>query len=68
MDAIMKLLDGKKTFLAAAGLLGLAVFQVSQGQYDTAVGTFLAALGAAGLRHAIAKGPTIPPVSPPQVP
>ena len=68
MEAITKFLDGKKTILAAVGLVGLSLWQVSQGQYDTAVGTFLAALGAFGLRHAIAKGPTIPPVSPPQVP
>ena len=47
--------DGKKTYLAVAGLLGLAVYQLSIGQPEPAVQSFLAALAAAGLRHAVAK-------------
>ncbi len=44
-----------KTFLAGAGLIGLAVYQYSQGQTDAACQSALAALAAWGLRHAIAK-------------
>jgi len=56
MDNLMKWLDGKKTYLAAAGLFGLALYQVSVGQGDQAVQSLLAGLSALGLRHAIAKG------------
>jgi hypothetical protein len=55
--AILNLLSGYKTYLAAAGLFGLAVYQISQGQIDTGVQSFLGALAAAGLRHAVAKMP-----------
>jgi hypothetical protein len=50
--------SGYKTYLAAAGLLGLAVYQVSTSQYEPAVQSFLAALASAGLRHAVARGQT----------
>jgi hypothetical protein len=53
--AILNLLNGYKTYIAALGLVGLAVYQVSQGEYDQAVQSFLGALAAAGLRSAIAK-------------
>jgi hypothetical protein len=53
--SILNALSGYKTYLAAAGLVGLAVFQVSTGQYEQAVQSALAALTAAGLRHALAK-------------
>ena len=46
-------LNGYKTYLAAAGLLGLAIYQASQGDYPAAVQSVLAALAAAGLRNAI---------------
>jgi hypothetical protein len=49
------MLDGYKTYLAVAGLVGLAVYQASQGQLEAAVQSILAALAAAGLRHAVAK-------------
>jgi hypothetical protein len=52
---ILKLVDGYKTYLAAAGLVGLAIFQVSTAQYAAAVQSLLAALTAAGLRNAITK-------------
>jgi hypothetical protein len=55
MDTMAKWLDGKKTYLAAAGLFGLALYQFSVGQVDPAVQSFLAALAALGLRHAVAK-------------
>jgi hypothetical protein len=56
--ALAKLLavaDGHKTYVAAAGLMGLAVYQLSQGEVAHAVETFLAAVAALGLRSAIAK-------------
>jgi hypothetical protein len=48
--------NGFKTYLAAVGLVGLAVYQVSQGQLDQAFQALCAALAAVGLRHAIQKG------------
>jgi hypothetical protein len=47
--------DGKKTYIAALGLAGLALYQLCNGQADAAIGTFSQALGVAGLRHAITK-------------
>lgn len=48
-------LDGRKTYLAAAGLAALAVYQFSQSQFDSAAESLLAALAAVGLRSAVAK-------------
>ena len=48
-------LDGYKTIIAALGLLGLAVYQSSQGQWDAAFQSLMAALAAFGLRKAIAR-------------
>ena len=55
MTNVTNLLSGYKTYIAAAGLFGLAVYQLSQGQYDSATQSVLAALAAAGIRNAIAK-------------
>ena len=55
--ACLDSLNGYKTYVAAIGLGGLAVYQFSQGQIDTGVQSLLAALAAAGLRHAVAKTP-----------
>ena len=55
--AILNVLSGYKTYVAAAGLVGLAVYQFSQGQVETGVQSVLAALTAVGLRHAVAKLP-----------
>jgi hypothetical protein len=52
---ILNVLNGYKTYLAATGLVGLAIYQASTSQYEQAVQSFLAALAAAGLRHAVAK-------------
>jgi hypothetical protein len=52
---ILTLIDGYKTYIAAVGLIGLSLYQLTQGLYDQASQSFLAALVAAGLRHAIAK-------------
>ncbi len=52
---MLSFISGYKTYLAAAGLVGLAVYQASQGQIDGAAQSALAALTAVGLRHAVAK-------------
>lgn len=49
----MQLLTGWKTYLAAAGLAGLALYQVSVGQFESAMQSFLAAVAAFGLRSAM---------------
>ncbi len=46
-------LTGLKTYLVAAGLLGLAIYQASVGNYEAAIQSLLAAGAAAGLRNAI---------------
>ena len=51
----MNFLAGYKTKLAAVGLVGLAVYQFSQGDYTNAVSSFMLALAAFGLRSAIAS-------------
>jgi hypothetical protein len=48
-------LNGYKTYLAAAGLAGLALYQASTGDYATAWHTLLQAAAVAGLRHAVGK-------------
>lgn len=55
--------SGYKTYLAAAGLFGLALYQFSTGTYAEAWATLMAALAAVGLRHAV--GRESPPPSPP---
>jgi hypothetical protein len=54
--AILSLLAGYKTYIAVAGLLGLALYQFSTGQFDLAVQSLLGGLAAAGL-HADLKQP-----------
>ncbi|MFZ9794200.1 MAG: hypothetical protein ACO3F3_17885 [Gemmataceae bacterium] len=49
----MDLLNGYKTYLAAAGLFGLALYQFSQGQVEQAIQSFLGGLAAVGLRNAL---------------
>lgn len=44
-----------KTFWSAVGLVGLAIYQATQGDWALALTTFLAALAALGVRHAVAK-------------
>jgi len=48
-------LTGLKTYVAAAGLLGLAIYQFSLGNYEAAIQSLLAAAAAAGLRNAITQ-------------
>ncbi len=47
--------DGYKTYIVVAGLIGLSVYQASVAQYEQALQTFMSAITAAGLRHAVAK-------------
>jgi hypothetical protein len=54
--SFIKKIEGYKTYIVAAGLCGLALYQASVGHFDQASQTFLGALAAAGLRGAIAKG------------
>src|ERR1700730_2091913 len=54
-DPILNFVDGKKTYLSGAGLLGLAVYQATQKEYITAWASLMAALAAFGVRHALAK-------------
>jgi len=55
MNFLLKLFEGKKTNLAAVGLIGLALYQLSQKQYEAAMQSFFASLAAFGLRSAISK-------------
>ena len=48
-------MKGYRTYLAAAGFVGLAVYQASQGDWPSAFQNLAAALTAFGLRQAIAK-------------
>lgn len=48
-------LKGYKTYIAAVGLLGLAVYQASQADYFGAVQSLMGALAAFGLRSAISE-------------
>lgn len=59
MDILAKL-NGYKTYIAVAGLIGLAVYQFSLGHFEEGFQTVLAAAAAAGLRNAIAKPQSAP--------
>lgn len=54
LGGILAKTEGTKTYLAAAGLIGMAVYQASVGSYDKATETFFLALGYLGLRSATA--------------
>ncbi len=53
-------LSGYKTYIAAAGLLGLAIYQASVGQFESAIQTGMAALATVGLRHAVSTSAATP--------
>lgn len=56
LDNLFEIFNGKKTYLAALGLLGLALYHaLVREDYQSAARSLLEALGAVGLRHAIAK-------------
>lgn len=52
---LSKLLTGYKTYLAAAGLFGLGVYQISQGNMEVGIQSLLAGLAAFGIRTAVAN-------------
>ena len=49
----MNVLKGCKTYLGAAGLFGLALYHLSQGDYQAALESLGQAIVAAGLRNAL---------------
>jgi hypothetical protein len=53
--SIVNFLNGYKTYIAGLGLFGLALYNASVGNYQTAMQNFLAGLTAVGLRAAIAQ-------------
>lgn len=52
LGAALTKTDGAKTYTAAAGLVALAIYLLTQGEYDKAAQTVLMALGYFGLRTA----------------
>jgi hypothetical protein len=50
---LSNLLAGYKTYIASLGLVGLSVYQLSQGQADQAAQSFFGARAAFGLHSAI---------------
>jgi hypothetical protein len=50
---LMARLAGYKTYIAALGLLGLGVFQITQGQVNEGLASIGQAFVAAGLRNAL---------------
>ena len=55
MSFLLNLVNGYKTYIAAVGLAGMAIYQFSTQEYELGVQSLLAALTAAGLRNAITK-------------
>lgn len=53
----MKFLDGYRTYIAAAGLVGLAVSQFAAGNYDAAITSTFAAMGLVGIRAKLEDTP-----------
>lgn len=51
----LDVLPGFKTYIAALGLLGLGVYQLSQGDYPSAVQSIMGALAAFGIRTAVKR-------------
>ena len=49
----MNTLEGWKTYIAAAGLFGLGIYQITQGQIEAGLASLGQALGLFGLRRAI---------------
>lgn len=53
MGSIFSIFSGYKTYIAAVGLLGLSVYNLSVGDFTAAGNNLLLALAAIGLRHAV---------------
>lgn len=65
----MGFLTGYKTYLTAAGLAGLGLYQLSTGDVQGGIQSVLAAAGVAGLRSALATAAkTSPPAPTPRRP
>jgi len=52
---MLKALDGYKTYLAAAGLFGLALYHFSVGDFSIGMESLMAALAVFGVRNAMAR-------------
>ena len=52
---MFKALDGWKTYLASAGLFGLALYHFSVGDFSNGLETIMAALAVFGVRNAMAR-------------
>ena len=48
---MLALLTQYKTYAAGIGLIGLAVYQLSQGEYQAGIAAILGGLTAVGIRH-----------------
>lgn len=48
-------LDGYKTWIAAIGLVGLAVYHLSQKEFESSLKVLMEALGLIGVAHKIMK-------------
>ena len=59
----LNLFNGYKTYFAAIGLVGLAVYQASTGEYPQAIQSIMGALATVGLRSAIANQSSKSPVA-----
>ena len=53
--SIIDLFPGYKTYIAAFGLIGLSIYQLSQNDVGPAVQSFMGALAALGVRVAIQR-------------
>ena len=67
MNLNLDILAGYKTYIAALGLIGLGIYQLSSGDLATGGHTLLTGLGMFGLRTAMDRNgaaPASPPSSP----
>ena len=52
---MLKAFDGYKTYIAAAGLFGLALYHFTVGDFSNGLETIMAALAVFGVRNAMAR-------------
>ena len=55
MNTLIELLNGKKAYIGAIGLMALGVYELTQGQLEKGLQDIMAGFGLLGLRHAVAK-------------
>lgn len=53
---LLDLLPGYKTYLAGVGLIGLGLYQLSQGDIPSAIQSMTAGLGLLFVRRAVERG------------